>query len=83
MWLDREINEQHVRELATALEQTPTLAKSMQSWLAVADISRDKVHSKDILKGCKIVVIGGRHRQAAYKKVRVQKHIYALFKSKK
>lgn len=68
-WLDRKLDQNHVNEIAEALERALTLAKAMQPWVAMADINKESVKHRDILKGCKMTIIGGRHRQAAYKKV--------------
>lgn len=68
-WIDRPIDNNHVNEIAKAIEKTPTIAKSMQSWIGIAHINKDDVKTKEMLRGCRITIIGGRHRHAAHKKV--------------
>jgi len=77
-WLDREVNPDHVNEIAETLEKTPTLSKTLQAWVGIADVSKEDITSRrQILKGCRITIIGGCHRQAAYKKViiKVRSHL--------
>ena len=73
-WLDRPIDEKAVDELASQICDRPGFQDETQPWLAIADISKAELNGqspKDLLKGCVIKVIGGRHRQAAYEKVTV------------
>ena len=63
-----------MEELAEKIKMSPGLQDETQSWLAIADISKEELKGenlKTMLKGCTLRVIGGRHRQAAYEKVSV------------
>lgn len=73
IWLDRDLNQSQVDDLVKKLTKTPTQAKSHQPWLGIVDLPKEKIVSKSTLKGARITVIGGRHRQAAYKKVKYRK----------
>lgn len=74
-WLDRELDHEAVDNLVEKIKDRSALQNETQSWLAIASISKGDLKDgqtvKDILKGCTIQVIGGRHRRAAYEKVSI------------
>ena len=72
-WLDRRIDQARVDEIAKTIESDPSSMHNGQPWLAVADIRKAEVQAdKNLIKGAKIEVIGGLHRRAACKKVRIK-----------
>lgn len=69
-WLDRSLDEKTVDELSTFIAANPSVMHNAQPWLGIADITKEELKgNKELIKGAKIYVVGGRHRHAAYKKV--------------
>lgn len=69
-WLDQEVDPGHVEEIKNILKKSPTTAKAYQPVLACkADICKEDVKSKHVIKGYQIIAIGVYHRQATYTKI--------------
>ncbi|KAK3724037.1 hypothetical protein QZH41_020314 [Actinostola sp. cb2023] len=68
-WLDRPLDEMYVDRLVKVLEEDNTAMSNMQPWLAIANISKADFTSSDLILGCYLQVIGGRHRKQAYKQL--------------
>ena len=81
-WLDRKIDTETVNGLVQKIEENSPLLCESQSWLAIAAISKEDLSQgqaiKDLLKGCEINLIGGRHRQQAYLKVIMETNLWFI-----
>ncbi|KAK3729701.1 hypothetical protein QZH41_015432, partial [Actinostola sp. cb2023] len=76
-WQDRPIDETVVNEITKALKANPTCMSNDQPWIAIASIKKSDFKSKEDIKGVPLTLIGGRHRKAAYMKVRNIGPLYA------
>lgn len=62
-WLDRNVDEKRVEEIA--------IIHNGQPWLAIADVTKDDLaRDKNLIRGVKLEFIGGLHHYATVKKVR-------------
>ena len=71
-WLDRELDSAHMLQIEEDLRRSPTMAKNQQPWIGIVDMDIQDItrnQARTLMKGCRITVIGGRHRHAAYRKV--------------
>ena len=68
-WLDRPLDRPYVAQLVKVMEEDATAMSNMQPWLAIADVSKKDFTSNAMIKGCKLQVIGGRHRMYTFKEV--------------
>ena len=71
-WLDRDLDEKGVEDISRSVESNPAIIHNGQPWLAIADVTKEDVtNDKSIIKGAKLELVGGLHRHAALKKVRI------------